>query len=305
MSLESEVYHEKRRQTTARMFSRHDIQALFERQVDKWPSIKSGSSPVVNEVRIHHHHQPAKPSSSSVVTYSLLSRSKTHPALVPHETPSPQVPNTTMKFQIITIAAAFMATSAVALPAADVTADSKAVFARAEAADTAADFNFTTDFDGPLNNLFATLEDIPDSVLEAGDDALDKWLVDHGVREPGAKLRRSESDEQPPFVVKARGDGDDDTMSLFERSALQARVSWWKVAKCVASIVQVLATTAIPAAKILRIKKYIEALGGAKQAVELLLKATSRAEKLKAGGEVLVNLAAELMGISSVKNNCF
>lgn len=208
-----------------------------------------------------------------------------------------------MKFQIITIAGAFMAASVVALPAADVTADSKAVFARAEAADTAADFNFTTDFDGPLNNLFATLEDIPDSVLEAGDDALDKWLVDHGVREPGAKLRRSESDEQPP-VVRARGDADE-TMTLFERSALQARVSWWKVAKCVASIVQVLATTAIPAAKILRIKKYIEALGGAKQAVELLLKATSRAEKLKAGGEVLVNLAAELMGISSVKNNCF
>ncbi|KAH8911592.1 hypothetical protein BR93DRAFT_965372 [Coniochaeta sp. PMI_546] len=195
-----------------------------------------------------------------------------------------------MKFQTIAITAAFVA-SAVAFPT-DVNNEVKTV-ARAEAA-AAADFNFTTDFDSPLNNLFSTFENIPDSVLEQGDDALDKWLVEHGVREPGAKLKRSDDH------VETR-----DEASVFERAALQARVSWWKVAKCVAAIVQLLATTAIPAAKILRIKKYIEALGGAKRAVELLLKATSRAEKLKAGGEVLVNLAAELLGISSVKNNCF
>ncbi|OIW28226.1 hypothetical protein CONLIGDRAFT_681203 [Coniochaeta ligniaria NRRL 30616] len=194
-----------------------------------------------------------------------------------------------MKFQILTIAAALVA-SAVALPT-DATSESKVV-ARVDSA--AADFNFTTDFDSPLNNLFSTLENIPDSVLEQGDDALDKWLVEHGLREPGAKLKRS--DEH----VETR-----DETSVFERAVLEARVSWWKVAKCVAAIVQLLATTAIPAARILRIKKYIEALGGAKQAVELLLKATSRAEKLKAGGEALVNLAAELFGISSVKNNCF
>ena len=188
-----------------------------------------------------------------------------------------------MKFLTIAAAAALLA-SAVALPT-EVDIDSKQV-TRTESA--AANFNFTTDFDGPLNSFFSTLENIPDSVLEQGDDALDKWLLEHGMREPGVTPKRSDetSRSEPP-------------------AALQARASWWRVAKCVAAIVQMLATTAVPAAKIFRIKKYIEALGGAKQAVQLLLGATSRAEKLKAGGEVLVNLSAELLGISSVKNNCF
>jgi hypothetical protein len=84
-----------------------------------------------------------------------------------------------------------------------------------------------------------------------------------------------------------------------------ARASIWKIAKCVAAIVQLLATTAVPAAKLLKIKGYIKALGGAKQAVKLMLGATSKAEKLKAGGEILVNLSAELLGINSVKSNCF
>jgi hypothetical protein len=199
-----------------------------------------------------------------------------------------------MKFLITLLALA--ATTALALPA-DVAIPPPHLASRASSA--VDNFNFTTDFDGALSSLFDVLDTIPDSVLESGDAALDAWLVANGLREPGA-VKRSED-----VVLDTRGvDGEMET-SLFERAALQARVSWWKVAKCVAAIVQMLATTAVPAAKILRIKKYIKALGGAKQAVKLLLGATSKAEKLKAGGEVLVNLSAELLGISSVKKNCF
>ncbi|KAK4149795.1 hypothetical protein C8A00DRAFT_37612 [Chaetomidium leptoderma] len=100
-------------------------------------------------------------------------------------------------------------------------------------------------------------------------------------------------------------DGEEEGLSIVERGELVARASLWKITKCVAAIVQLIGTTAVPAAKLLRIKKYIKALGGAKQAVKLMLGATSKAEKLRVGGKALVNLAAELLGISTVKKNCF
>ncbi|KAK0703000.1 hypothetical protein B0T26DRAFT_626149, partial [Lasiosphaeria miniovina] len=153
-------------------------------------------------------------------------------------------------------------------------------------------FNFTGEFDSPLDKLLDQIDAIPDAVLEAGDDALHKYLVDHGIRAPDAKLRRDVSDEA-------------DFSAVVARSELEARTSVWKIAKCIAAIVKLLGTTAIPAAKLLRIKKYIKLLGGVKKAVKLLLKAKTRAQRLKLGGKALVNLAAELLGISSVKKNCF
>ena len=158
--------------------------------------------------------------------------------------------------------------------------------------EAAANFNFTSDFDFALDRLLAEIDEIPDDVLEKGDEALHQWLVEHGHRAGNEKLKRDDNSEA-------------ENLSLLERGELAARASLWKIAKCVAAIVQLLGTTAIPAAKLLRIKKYIKALGGTKKAVELLLKATTRAEKLKVGGQALVALAAELLGISTVKNNCF
>ena len=158
--------------------------------------------------------------------------------------------------------------------------------------DATANFNFTSDFDFALDRLLAEIDEIPDDVLEKGDEALHQWLVEHGNRAGNEKLKRDDNSEA-------------ENLSLLERGELAARASLWKIAKCVAAIVQLLGTTAIPAAKLLRIKKYIKALGGTKKAVELLLKATTRAEKLKVGGQALVALAAELLGISTVKNNCF
>jgi hypothetical protein len=217
-----------------------------------------------------------------------------------------------MKFQLIT--AALFVASVAALPAAqsdnhglipdtddfvDDGIDTISVVETVQArgvtvSDTAANFNFTTDFDFALDRLLAEIDEIPDDILEKGDDALHKWLVDHGHRAGNEKLKRDDGSEE-----------DAANLSLLERGELAARASIWKIAKCVAAIVQLLATTAIPAAKLLRIKKYIKALGGTKQAVKLLLGATTKAEKLKVGGQALVALAAELLGISTVKNNCF
>ncbi|KAH6628908.1 hypothetical protein F5144DRAFT_550135 [Chaetomium tenue] len=165
--------------------------------------------------------------------------------------------------------------------------------------DAVDNFNFTAgDFDFALDRLLAEIDEIPDEILEKGDEALHQWLVEHGFRSDNDKLKRDAD-------ASAFNAEDAESLNLLERGELVTRASAWKIAKCVASIVQLLATTAVPAAKLLRIKKYIKALGGAKESVKLLLGATTRAEKLKVGGEILVNLSAELLGISTVKKNCF
>lgn len=212
-----------------------------------------------------------------------------------------------MKFQLLAAAAAFLVASVAALPAAqtdnhglipdtdDFVDDGtiELIEARATAANDAVDnFNFTADFDFALDRILAEIDEIPDEVLEKGDEALHQWLVAHGNRAGNEKLKRDDGSEA-------------ENLSIFERGELAARASIWKIAKCVAAIVQLLGTTAVPAAKLLRIKKYIKALGGAKKAVKLLLGATTKAERLKAGGQALVSLASELLGISTVKKNCF
>ncbi|KAK3290242.1 uncharacterized protein B0H64DRAFT_447310 [Chaetomium fimeti] len=234
-----------------------------------------------------------------------------------------------MKFQLITAAAAIFAATAAALPVAETDShgleidtddwvddgsldaiearDVETVEVRdvptlearvAPINDIVDNFNFTVDFDFALDRLLAEIDEIPDEILEKGDEVLHQWLVEHGFRIDNEKLKR-DADASAFDAEEA------ENLSLLERGELIARASAWKIAKCVASIVQLLATTAVPAAKLLRIKKYIKALGGAKESVKLLLGATTRAEKLKVGGEILVNLSAELLGISTVKKNCF
>ncbi|CCC14054.1 hypothetical protein SMACR_08503 [Sordaria macrospora] len=166
--------------------------------------------------------------------------------------------------------------------------------------DSLVSYNFTPAFTSSLDDLFNLLDSIPDSVLESGDEALNQWFIDNDLRDPSADLLL---DTTPALEVDDLDLVGDET--LVERGVLVARASAWKIAKCVASIVQMIATTAVPAAKLLKIKKYIKALGGVKESVKLLLGATTKAEKLKAGGKALVYLSAELLGISSVKAACF
>lgn len=81
--------------------------------------------------------------------------------------------------------------------------------------------------------------------------------------------------------------------------------SAWQVTRCVAAITWVIGSTVFAGAKILRIKKYIAALGGLKSAATLIMGATTAAERFKVGGSALMNLASEILGIAAVQDNCF
>lgn len=201
-----------------------------------------------------------------------------------------------MLFNIFTIAA--LAPFALAQPLSQVSEDTSLVTRSIDAAN----FNFTKEFEPGLNSIFEAFLAIPDEVLKEGDDSVHKWLVDHGFRNADAILDLDDDNNNNiPDILENEGDvqtrDDGNVVTLAARG-------WWEVTKCVAAIAQVIGTTAIPAAKLLRIKKYIQELGGIKDTVKLLLGATSKAEKLKAGGEALVLLSSELLGITLIQKNC-
>ncbi len=186
-----------------------------------------------------------------------------------------------MQFSLIALAGLLPgALAAVASPV-----EARALEANQNFEVAAGNYNFTEDFAPALAYTFNALASIPDDVLAQGEEAVNKWFVENNYRSGSVELA-------------ADADADDAVTDLEARG-------FWQVTKCVGSIMWAIGSTAIPVAKIARIKKYIEALGGVKKAVQLMLGATSKAEKLKAGGQALVNLSAELLGISAVKANCF
>lgn len=64
-------------------------------------------------------------------------------------------------------------------------------------------------------------------------------------------------------------------------------------------------STAFPAAKILKAKKLIKALGGVKSAIKIMADASFSYEKMRAFGGAAAALAAELTGIGAVRSQCF
>ncbi|MFC4076708.1 hypothetical protein [Salinithrix halophila] len=59
--------------------------------------------------------------------------------------------------------------------------------------------------------------------------------------------------------------------------------SWTKIAKCSGAIAWFLGSNAVPAAKIIKAKKYIKALGGLRKSAMLLIKASTWEERLREG----------------------
>lgn len=149
------------------------------------------------------------------------------------------------------------------------------------------DWSVTPDFAGALEKAFSTISAIPDSVLEAGDDATETWLKENGFKAAAAPASRA-------VVEGAVADPE-----------LAKRIDWVKVAKCVATVTSAIATNIIPATKLLKIKKLIGELGGVKSAIQLMIGATTTAEKLKVGGEALVELSKAFLGITAVEAACF
>lgn len=117
-----------------------------------------------------------------------------------------------------------------------------------------------------LEQAFTLLESIPDSVLEEGDAALAAWGSARGVP-----------------VRSTRG----------------------SILGCTGAIALVVASTAFPAAKILKIKRLITSLGGVTKAVRLFWGASFSYEKVRALGGAAAALGAELLGITQIRQQCF
>lgn len=146
-----------------------------------------------------------------------------------------------------------------------------------------------------LERTFGIIIEIPDSVLEKGDAETHKWLVNHGHRSDLPKSK------PPPPPLTRR-----DMIPKSRRSSVQelAPRNIFDVLRCVGAITAFLATNAIGAAKILRIKKYIGELGGVRESAQLLLQASKNIERLKEGGEALALLAGEILGVPLIAKNC-
>jgi hypothetical protein len=118
-----------------------------------------------------------------------------------------------------------------------------------------------------LTRALTILDAIPESVVLQGEAAVAVW-VDDNIPAPSARPQAS-------------------------------------LLGCTGAVLAVVASTAIPVAKILKIKKLITALGGVKKAVKLFRGASFSYEKIAALGGAAAALAAELLGIAAVKSACF
>ena len=78
----------------------------------------------------------------------------------------------------------------------------------------------------------------------------------------------------------------------------------WQITKCVAAVSWLIGSTVFAASKITKIKKYIKALGGVREAVMLMMGATSAAEKSTQIAKTVVSLAEVLLGVDTIINNC-
>jgi hypothetical protein len=110
------------------------------------------------------------------------------------------------------------------------------------------------------------IDRVPESVLVEGQVAYDAWIASN------------------PQILRS------------------ARAS---VLECTAAIALLIASTAFPVAKILKIKRLISSLGGVTKAVRIMWGASFSWEKIRALGGAAAALGAELLGVAAVKRGCF
>ena len=103
---------------------------------------------------------------------------------------------------------------------------------------------------------FSVIAEVPDSILDAGDDATTQWVTKHEHR----------------------------NATHLEPESLASPDGGWIDVKCTLGIAAFIGANLVSAAKLLRIKKYIKALDEAAEAAELLLNCSTWDEKLASGG---------------------
>ncbi|WP_143645497.1 hypothetical protein [Streptomyces swartbergensis] len=118
--------------------------------------------------------------------------------------------------------------------------------------------------------MLKVIEEIPDSVEQQGEAAVQAYLDEHLA---GTK----------PSVVA---------------------FGWWQTAKCVGSITAAIAGGAVPIAKILKLKAFIKKVGSVKEAAYLLIRVSKGEEKISELGATLGGLASVVLGIDGIKKNC-
>lgn len=105
----------------------------------------------------------------------------------------------------------------------------------------------------------------------------------------------------PDDVLKEGGKATQAWMQANYGSSVQAA----SVLGCAAAISGVIATTAFPVAKLLKIKALIKGMGGVVEAAKAFWGASFSYEKVQALGGAAAALSAELIGIAAVKKGCF
>ncbi|KZC95751.1 hypothetical protein [Clavibacter sp. Sh2126] len=118
----------------------------------------------------------------------------------------------------------------------------------------------------------ALVEQIPDDVLVQGDAATQQWLA-----------ANAPANTAPEGMVSTQA----------------------SVLGCGAAIATVIASTAFPAAKILKVKALIKSLGGVTEAAKIMWGASFSYEKVQALGGAAAALAGELIGVTQIKEQCF
>lgn len=141
-----------------------------------------------------------------------------------------------------------------------------------------------------MERLFTLIENIPDEILNKGDEAVRSYLIENGI----VRVQNGN------YLLYDNGYNSSDGVSL--RSA---NIDPWKIAACSASIAWVVGSTLFTVAKITKIKSLIKALGGIKEAAKLFAGAQTREEILSQVGAGLMGAAADLLEIVEIKNNCF
>lgn len=154
--------------------------------------------------------------------------------------------------------------------------------------DEAVPFPFDEADASAIENAFATITSIPDSVIDDGDEAVRNWVQAHNTNNTQLMVR--DNNAGPRLTVR-----DDE-------AALEPRQGFVQVAKCAFAIGKAIAENVLP---VRRVKALIFALGGARRVAKLLLKAKSIRELIILGGPELQELAEILLGITDVVNACF
>jgi len=118
--------------------------------------------------------------------------------------------------------------------------------------------------------MLKVIQEIPDSVEQKGEAAVQAYLDEHLV-------------PVKPRVVT---------------------LGFWQTAKCVGSITAAIAGGAVPVAKLLKLKAFINKVGSLKEAAYLLIRVSKGEEKISELGATLGGLASVVLGIDGIKKNC-